>query len=598
VRSNVAAISSLAPNSPAIDAATPVEDEGSSIERSLLTKRGIRHDRDLRSTSNLDLWAVQLDGTGPGSITGGENAYGGLLGAIPSELVWAAMHGNASPFFVSQTLMIPMATPVVELTIKGHWKKIFDHFSAQATGGIAFFSADVSVELETLRRSGDIEVEMVVDQTVPGAEAIASQLEKTKSLVTEKFIELAKETIFAPVPPVEAAKARKKAGWWNLGVALKVVKKKEFVDLEYRESQVWKYNRQDVISSTLEGLRREIAGDEEASKKYFHLVSLGDLNRKLRRIVRPVANWRDPDIAWSGDPVSGLGIEFGYPNTRGEITWKGTQFAAAGGNDQSWEPEWVQLTRDEVANPPSGWEPGRTLVRRKVILDQSTSALTDPMNRVIVERDVVDIDPAPTFSDEMSVDIRADNAGVLEVGPIQLGVVLEGNTQVVEVSIRPLGRTHDGMEREVVKFSFTGDDQDQPRRLKIFTGDPTYEPAYEYQVRVITKGTLFSEGMEWGHGPDTWLTGLGNGPLTVSVPRPGAEGTSEPRALRRDEVLSLPPPSGEDAEEAELLERGVPLPNGSHGNGSAPQKRASRTVEGYALTGGASRPPEFTGHAR
>lgn len=606
VRSNTASISSLAPESPGISGATPVDDPGSSIERSMRTKRGMVADRDLRGTSNLDLWAVQLDGIGPGSITGGENAYGGLLGGIPSELVWAAMHGNASPFFVSQTLMIPMATPVVEISIVGHWKKLHDHFSAEATGGIAFFAADVAVELDKLRRSGDIEVTMVVDQTVPGADAVAERLEKTKDLVTQKFIDLAKETIFAPAAPIEAAEAREKKGWWNLGVAMKVVKKKEFVDLRYKESQIWKYNRQDVISSTLEGLRREIAADEAAARKYFHLVSLGDLNRKVRRITRPVANWLpDPEQQWAGDPVKGLAVEFGYPNTRGEIGWKGNQFTPAGGADQVWEPEWVQLTDEEMQDRPAGWEPDRTYVRRKVILGESTSALADPHNRVIVERNTVDLDPEPQLSNEISVDVRADNAGVLEVGPIQLGVVLDGNTQVVEVAVRPLGKRLDGSARETVTFSFSGADQDEPRRLKLYTGDPSWEPAYEYQVRVIVKGTLFSEGMEWGHDEHTWLSGLGNGPLTVSVPRPNSAGTGQPRALRREQVLSLPSgsanghgPRGHAREPARSGERSVP--NGRTGSGPSGERRdvIDLTVDGYGLAEASSGPPEFTGHAR
>ncbi|WP_298802243.1 hypothetical protein [uncultured Pseudokineococcus sp.] len=604
VRSNTASMSSLAPDSPGLQDATPVDDPGSGLERSLRTKRGIVADRDLRGTSNLDLWAVQLDGIGPGSITGGENAYGGLLGGIPSELVWAAMHGNASPFFVSQTLMIPMATPVVEISIVGHWQKCLDHFSAEATGGVAFFAADVAVQLEEMQRSGDIEVTMVVDQTVPGADAVAERLEKTKDLVTQKFIDLAKETIFAPATPVEAAEARKKKGWWNLGVAMKVVKKKELVDLRYTESQIWKYNRQDVISSTLEGLRREIAADEQAAGKYFHLVSLGDLNRKVRRITRPVANWLpDPEQQWAGDPVKGLAVEFGYPNTRGEIGWKGNQFVPAGGADQVWEPEWVQLTDEEMSDRPDGWEPDQTYVRRKVILGESSSALADPYNRVVVERNTVDLDPEPRLSDEISVDVRADNAGVLEVGPIQLGVVLDGSSQVVEVSVRPLGTTVDGRAREVVTFSFNGTDQDVPRRLKIYTGDPDYVPAYEYQVRVVVKGTLFTDGMEWGHDEDTWLSGLGNGPLTVSVPRPGTEGTGQPRALRREQVLSLPSGSedarGERGQPRERQASGErPTSNGSTPNGSGRSAERRVTVDGYDLSASPPAPPEFTGHAR
>lgn len=547
IRGNTASVSSLSPDSPAAGGDPVVDDgggAGGSIERSLLTERGIRHGRELRSASNLDLWAVQLDGTGPGSITGGENAYGGLLGGIPSELIWASMRGNASPFFVSQSLLIPMATPVVHLKITGHWKQVFDHFSSAASVGYLWASAEISAQFETLRREGDIEVEMTVDPTVPGAEEIAQRLEKTKDLVREQFMNAAMKTIFEPVPPVEAAKKPKRRWFWGGGASFKLVKKREFVEISYEESQTWKYNRQDVISSTLEGLRREIAADAKAVEHYFHLVNLGQLNQKVRRVVHPVANWNsDPEQGWKGDPVHAIGVEFGYPLTNGNVYWKGVQFSAQGGSTQTWEPEWVQLRKDEVTNPPRGWEPAETFVRRKVLLKEGTSALEDPHNRVLVEVNEVDLDPPEgTLVSDISVDARADNAGVLGIGPIQLGAVLEGNTQVVELEIKPSGRTLEGKEREVVKFTFSGTDQDQPRRLKIYTGDPGYNPEYQYRVRVIVKATLFTDGMEW---TGDWQPGQGNGPLTASIPRPGEE-ASEPRRLTKRELF------GQHEEEKEV----------------------------------------------
>ena len=611
IRGNTAAISSLAPNTPAShgDAdAVSTEEPGASVERALITERGIRHDQQLRAATSLDLWAVQLDGTGPGSVTGGENAYGGLLGGIPSELIWSAMRGNASPFFVSQTLLIPMATPVVELNIRGHWSKIFDHFSMAAQASYLFASADISYEMEKLTRKGDIEVEMIVDTTIPGAKEVAERLEKTKDLVREPFMKLAMKTIFEPVPPVEAAKAPKKKGWWSFGASFKLVKKREFLDLRYSEKQTWKYNLEDTIQSNLEGLRREIAADPEEAQHYFHLISLGDLNRKVKRIVHPVANWvTDPSREWAGDPINGIAVEFGYPNTSGELYWKGEQFAAAGGDNQVWEPEWVQLRDEEIKEEdrPPDWTFGQTFVKRRVFLKEGTSALEDPYNRVIVEVNQVDLDPEPNGSlvSDISVDARADDSGVLEVGPIQLGVVLDGNTQVVEVEIQPSGKTlktetREPQDREVVRFSFDGTDQNEPRRLKIYTGDPSYSPAYQYRVRVIVKGTLFTDGMEWA---GDWQPGQGNGPLTVSVPRPGGEGVSEPRALSRDEILSLPSDgngrfeAGERSVKTAASARG--WPGGASQEGPEDGGGGSETVDGYDLTKPAHPPPpEVTEH--
>lgn len=606
IRGNLASISSLSPTTP-LDA-LPDADGGdggggdpSIGERSLRTRNGIRHDVALRGAENLGLWDVRLDGTGPGSITGGENAYGGLLGSIPSELVWAAMHGNASPFFVSQRLLIPMATPIVELSIDGDWSSVRNHFSAAASGGAFFAKAEIAAEFEKLRQQGDITVSVVVDQTLPGADAIAERLEKSADLLVDKFTDLAMKTIFAPVTPIEAAKAPKRKGWspWSFGASVKIVQRQHSLRINFRREQVFKYNREDVISSTLVGLRRELEANPDAAGKYFSRVPLGDLSAKLRRIVHPVANWQsDPSQLWRGDPVSGIGVQFGYPMLDGELRWKGRQFTAAGGDSQSWEPEWPQHRAGEVTDAPAGWSTDETFVKRTVFFDEPPSALEDPHNRVIVEKNVVQLDPAPhgTLVSDISVDVRVDSVGVLEVGPIQLGTVLADDTQVVEVEIKPDGEYQDDdgatRPRDSVRFSFTGSDQAEPRRLKLFTGDPTYVPAFKYRVRVIVKGTLFTDGMEWSGG---WVDGAGTGPLTVEVPKPN-EAVAAPRALTRSEKFALPDDDGaveprSDADEAELI-------------GAVERWATSRSVaptggtevEGYALDL-ADVPPEMVGRS-
>ena len=85
------------------------------------------------------------------------------------------------------------------------------------------------------------------------------------------------------------------------------------------------------------------------------------------------------------------------------------------------------------------------------------------------------------------------------------------------MTFKALGQTAEGKERAPVRFSWKFDDHEQPRYWMIFTGQPDFIPKYQYQVRVIVKGSIFTSGMEWvgpwvdaqrerpadGVGPDT-----------------------------------------------------------------------------------------------
>jgi hypothetical protein len=472
---------------------------------------------------------VQLSGQGKGSITGGENAYGGLLGGIPSELIWQAMHGSATPFFVKQHLLIPLATPVVELVIDGDWNSCFTHFSAAAKAGGFFWEADIKAEFENLVKSGGIEVRVVVDKTVPEAAELEKELLKTKDMIVNTFTAIAQKAIFDPVPPPVAAaeaKSRGFSGWFGgFGAAMKLVRKQTSVRISYRETRIYKYNRTDVISSTLEGLRRELVNNPEASAKYFHRVVLGDLSRKVRRVVRPTFA--------PGDAAHRMAVEVGYPTRDGSLHWKAGEFTRDGGGDQRWEPEWIQWRPGEVSNPPSGWQAEATYLRKRIFFDQDSEVGADPHTRIIIERDEMVIQPAEATG-EVAIDVRSAD-GTLDI-LMQLGDYLETPRQRVEVEVKPSGRTADGAEREVVRFQFNAHDQDKPRRLKVYTGQPDYVPAYEYRVTGIEMGSLGAGGGRRWTGP--WEPGLGNGPITFYVPSPDGPGVVV-RRVSREEILGL-----------------------------------------------------------
>ncbi|AGF98402.1 hypothetical protein MmTuc01_3145 [Methanosarcina mazei Tuc01] len=67
------------------------------------------------------------------------------------------------------------------------------------------------------------------------------------------------------------------------------------------------------------------------------------------------------------------------------------------------------------------------------------------------------------------LEVRADSAGKLEVGPIDIDVVLQDNTQVVTVEFKASGHKHDGSERPVVRFQWKFDDQSSLLQVKLIT---------------------------------------------------------------------------------------------------------------------------------
>ena len=477
-----------------------------------------------RERSNLDAWFVKMEGQGPGSIdAGGENAFTALLGSYPTAILWQGFRGVYSPVSVVKALKIKVWSENIHLRIRGSWDRIFQHFSANASGRAWWFSADIKAEFNNLVINGGITVDLMIDGTTPGADKMRETINKRIDLIIDKFMKQAEKRIFEPAPP-EVKPAEASTGGWlsglfggGGGVALKYRRDETHLNLEYEESLSERYILDHVISSTLEGFFSELQADAASERKYFTTLYLDDWDRKVTRIVKPVVNWPDPSQKWIGEPVSFLSCQIGYPNAAGELQWVGQMFQAA--QDTPWRPSFAMKKAADVVNPPSGWAPDMTFVKRKVHFLEPPGESDYPYMRAFVEKNEVDLDPEPngTPMNDITLEVRADSVGKLEVGPLFLNVELENSKQFVEISFRCLGRTHDGLERPVVKFTWKYEDQNQPRYWEIFTGQPDFVPAYQYQVRVVIKGTLFSKGMEW-IGP--WEDVAGNGPLMTSVPTP------------------------------------------------------------------------------
>jgi hypothetical protein len=526
--------------------------------------------------SNLDMWYANLQGQGAGSVSPfAENAYSGLVGSLPAALIWASFHGGTGGISVWQQMKIKVWSPVVHLHIEGDWDRIQDHFSGAAHAGGLFWSADIQAVYNDLRIGGKgLEVVVEVDTTLPNADKLQEAIDKRSDLVFQKFMEQAQKTIFEPAPFQEQA-AQASGGFLGFGggAAFKLRRDHSHLHLEYDERREMAYLQDYPISGQLEGLYDELKADPANEGKYFTTVYLGDWERKTVRVVKPVVNWPDPARAWAGQPVSFLSVQVGYPNTEGIPQWSGHMFQRTDGPDAVWNSTTEMKRAQDVRNPPPGWTPDQTLVKREVHLTEAATDAESPFAHVSIEQNVVELDPGEfgALTSDINLEVRVDNVGVLNVGPILLNVDLEDAKQVVEVTFQAEGKTAAGHERPATTFSWHFDDQSEPRYWMIFTGQPDYLPRFKYQVRVIVKGSIFTKGLEWT-GP--WQEVNTNGPLMVSVPT--QEEAVSRRALPGNFASTArPPATARPPQTTARARRPVPV------YGSRPRPQAS--VGGWAV---------------
>jgi hypothetical protein len=516
--------------------------------RPMVMPRTVRDGTDL--SSNLDPWFINMQGQGPGNINLlGETAYLGLMGSYPAAILWDSFHGSTGAIVARQDYKLKFWAPLVEITIRGNWDRIFEHFSAAVSAHYLWASADIQVEINNMRTNGTLEVHIEVDPTIPGADKMQQDIDKKTDLVLQKFMDAAQKMIFEPPQPkVDPAHADSGSGPWGVGLALKYRRDETKLELNYHEKREMAYIQNQTISSSLGGFYNEIKADPDAEKKYFTTLYLDDWDRKVTRTIKPIVNWPDPSRKWVGEQVAFLSAQVGYPDTNGSLQWTGHMFQATDPAEYVFQPAMAKKKLSDVSNPPAGWQPDVTFIKRKIHYNEPPDASTYPYARVFVEKEEVDLDPGPNGSptNEINLELRADSAGKLDVGPVSLNVDLDSPKQVVEISFQCLGNTAAGQPRNITKFQWQFADQAEGRYWAIYTGQLDFVPRFRYQVHVLIKGSLFTKGMEWT-GP--WVETNGNGPLMISVPTPEDPSVTVNRAFPESaaEPAGQPVPTTEPA---------------------------------------------------
>jgi len=333
-------------------------------------------------------------------------------------------------------------------------------------------------------------------------------------------MDAAQKVIFEPPPPkVDPAHADSGGGLWGVALALKYRRDETHLDLYYHEKREMAYLQSNTVSSSLGGFIDEIKADPEAEKRYFKTLYLSEWERKISRTVKAIVNWPDPSRKWIGEPVAFLSVQLGYPDVNGQLQWAGHMFQATDAPDAIWQSAVEMKKLSDVTNPPSGWKPDITFVKRKIHFAEPPDESTYPYARIFIERNEVDLDLGAngTPTNELNLEVRADSAGKFDIGPMALNVDLDSPKQIVEISFQCLGSTLDGLPRNITKFQWLYSDQTEPRYWAIYTGQLDFKSEFRYQVKVVIKGSLTTKGMEWT-GP--WVTTTGNGPTIITVPTP------------------------------------------------------------------------------
>jgi hypothetical protein len=540
------------------------------------------------------MWYWNLQGQGPGNLDLlGNNAFSGLVGSLPAALLWSGFKGVYSPIVVRQDIKFPVWSEVVHLKIDGDWKRIFDGFSAELKGHYAFFSADIKVAYKKLVVDQTIKVDLEIDTTIPGADQMAKEIEKREDLILTKFMEMAQELIFKPMPPDNPASASDgpPGSPWGVGFAMNYEHQETLASLHYDEVIDERFFMQTVVSGALEGFYNEIKKDPKAKDKYFKTLYLDDWDRKVSRVFKAVCNWSSPTKSWVGEPVAFMSAQVGYPSADdGSIEWNGNIFQPTDSPGAHWEIAMARKNLEDVTNPPAGWTPDKTFVKRQLHMLEPASDADSPYAHIQVEKDPIDLDggdPNGQMLDDLNLAVRANIAGVLSVGPIRLNKHLTDANQMVEVTFQAMGQDDNGNDRPPSTFLWTQADQTTDRWFMVYTGQPKFFPRYQYQVHAFVQGGLLTDsGLEWT-GP--WVQVVGNGPCIVKVPAPNSKGTTSRSFIPGTVTVgqpATPPPNGAVSPPPSTLGAGAaPVAAGA---GAPPASK--RSVVGAPPDGGAPDP--------
>ena len=230
--------------------------------------------------------------------------------------------------------------------------------------------------------------------------------------------------------------------------------------------------------------------------------------RKLHVISSAIANWPENEV---GDPIHSLKVQIGYPDSSGQINWKNSGRVLEGPTDQEMSSTtlpaiWVPGNKDSrfvfdfTRHGDRGDDSENFWVRKTINFRESPDVA---VNEIVEEYE----ESVPT------IDIRAESAGQLLVGPIALDMTIPEEDKQIDVIVRV--RTARFGEKV---YRFNGSTVTANRFYKVWYATPADIEDYQYMVEATVKGKRFGQkAVRW---ESAWMAGSGNGPLTVEIPEP------------------------------------------------------------------------------
>ena len=460
------------------------------------------------SGKNIPAWGWDVQGAGKGSLNPlGTNAFSAMLGQFPVQLLEGAAKSGESNLTVENHLTYNAWAPVASIEVEGDWEAVYNHFSAAFGYDGWFTQADVQAEVNNLEKNGTIEVTVEYNDAFINKEQ-ANKYEAAGDEIAQKFLKIAKESILnKEKPEVEAAKTNDGNKWLpNRQFSMKARFDKSSLSLNYEKKIEKKIERKSVQKTTLTGLYDEIKENEDAKDRYFSTVYLEEGFQKVHVVASSNANWGGENE--EGDPINQLNIEVGYPDSEGEIIWKPTARFRDDPSDKELSKDgavasWTDKTKERIYvfdftkhEDIEGRDSGAIDIRKTVSFKEDPRVKVDEITQTQTKTDHI-------------LEVRAETAGHLGVGPISIDRPLNNDQITVLLTVRA-----EGVPEKT--FKFTKSNQDQPRHFDAWYESPEDIPPYEYRVEVVVEGKTFAQApLRW---EGDWIEETGGGPLSAAIP--------------------------------------------------------------------------------
>ncbi|HSM56583.1 MAG TPA: hypothetical protein VK879_10555 [Candidatus Sulfomarinibacteraceae bacterium] len=466
-------------------------------------------------------WAFEIQGAGDGTLNvQGSNAYTVMLGNRPAQMLLASAESGSSQVTLENHIGYEIWTLVTEIKIKGEWESIYKHYSHHMKGNLWFTHADFKRETNRLIQNDTISVEVsfgagMVDASQQqayeqAADAIAqTMMERIKNKMGMAQQQANEEA--AEVTETQKRTVVKKLGWFtiwrssDMGMAFKSRKDEFRGELDYTKTINKQVVRQDVLSSQMEGLFDETSRDEEARQRYFSDVYFEEGFKKIHVVASANANWGNGEER--GDPIHRVKLQVGYPDSKGNLIWKtNARFkdndAEAAFSEEPALVSWTPQTKDRLYVFDFTRHDGLGETADKIHLRKIVSFKEAPnvaANEVTLEE----------RTNTHVVEVRAESAGRLKVGPISLDMPLGSDQVQVLVNVR----TPTFGEKVL---TFDAENEHKPQFYTVWYAGPDKIEPYEYKAEVVVTGKKFGQrALRW---EGDWIEGEGSGPLVVEVP--------------------------------------------------------------------------------